>query len=177
MNSKPMLFECMECRETYLADNLCDGYNCPKCNGHVVARGYIKEIEEGIKVTRDKINRAKENGLIRKYTKPQCMYKDSIKIKDVKVERMKEELRYLVTYNRAFDHQHKIIIDSDRHLSDGEIKEMLHQNCTVCEPKSTDSKDSTVFTIHVNIDEVTNIDEVVRRFDKFLKTGMVDVIE
>ena len=68
MNSKPMLFECLECRETYLADNLCDGCKCPKCNGHVVGRGFIKEIEESLKDMQDKINRAKKNGLIRKYS-------------------------------------------------------------------------------------------------------------
>ena len=62
-----MLFECLECGETYLADNRCDGYNCPKCNGHIVPRGFIKEIEEGIKDVQDKVNKAKHNGLIRKY--------------------------------------------------------------------------------------------------------------
>lgn len=71
MNSKPMLFECLECGETYLADNLCDGYKCPKCDGYVVGRGFIKEIERLIKEDQRKINRAKENGLIRKYTKSQ----------------------------------------------------------------------------------------------------------
>ncbi len=69
MNSKTMLFECLDCKETYLADNLCDGCNCPRCKGLVMGRGFIKEIEEGLKDTQDKINRAKENGLIRKYTK------------------------------------------------------------------------------------------------------------
>mgnify|MGYP001191703519 CR=1 FL=1 len=67
MDSKLMLFECIECEETYLADNLCDGYNCPKCNGHIVPKGFIKEIEEGIKDVQNKIKRAKKNGLIRKY--------------------------------------------------------------------------------------------------------------
>lgn len=67
MNSKPILFECLDCKETYLADNLCDGYKCPRCNGHIVARGFVKELEENAKDMQDKINRAKENGLIRKY--------------------------------------------------------------------------------------------------------------
>lgn len=67
MNSKPMLFECIDCKETYLADNLCNGCKCPKCNGRVASRGFIKEIEERLKDMQDKVNRAKENGLIRKY--------------------------------------------------------------------------------------------------------------
>lgn len=69
MNSKPMLFECLDCSETYLADNLCDGCKCPKCNGHVVGIGFVKEIEEGLKDMQNKIIRAKENGLIRTYPK------------------------------------------------------------------------------------------------------------
>lgn len=68
MNSKPMLFECLgDCKETYLADNLCDGYRCPKCNGHIAERGFIKELEENARDMQDKIIRAKENGLIREY--------------------------------------------------------------------------------------------------------------
>ncbi len=69
MNSKPMLFECLNCKETYLADNLCDGYNCPKCNGHIKPLGFIKDIEEGIREMRNKIKKAKKNGLIRNYHK------------------------------------------------------------------------------------------------------------
>lgn len=69
MNSKPMLFECLDCKETYLADNLCDGYKCPKCNGHITERGFVNEIEKSIKDMQNKIKTAKKNGLIRNYYK------------------------------------------------------------------------------------------------------------
>lgn len=67
MRDNIMLVECLDCEETYLADDLCDGCKCSKCNGHLVERGFIKEMEESIKEIEDKINRAKNNGLIRKY--------------------------------------------------------------------------------------------------------------
>jgi DNA-directed RNA polymerase subunit RPC12/RpoP len=69
MNSKLMLLECINCKETYLADDKCDGYNCPKCNGHIVPRGFIEKMEESIKETQYKIKKAKGNGLIRNYYK------------------------------------------------------------------------------------------------------------
>lgn len=74
MNGKPMLLECVECKETYLADNLCDGYKCPKCNGMVVGIGFMRkifvsDIEKEMKDIQYKIDKAKENGLIRKYNK------------------------------------------------------------------------------------------------------------
>lgn len=68
MNSEPMLAECLGCNETYLADNLCGGYRCPKCNGYTTERGFIEDLEERVKDLQDKIDKAKENGLIRKYT-------------------------------------------------------------------------------------------------------------
>lgn len=69
MNSKPMLFECLNCKETYLADNLCEGYNCPKCNGRIIAIGFMHKIEEDLKDIKNKIKKAKKNGLIRNYYK------------------------------------------------------------------------------------------------------------
>lgn len=143
MNSKPMLLECLDCGETYLADNLCEGYRCPKCDGFIVGRGFIKDLEENmagmeerIKVTRDKITKAKENGLIRKYTK----------------------------------------LSKANHIPrDGHIAALPFDTCMHGVDLAS-GKNSTVFTIHVDIDELTNINKVVRRFDKFLKTKCVDVI-
>ncbi|MBU5425003.1 hypothetical protein KQI41_01155 [Tissierella pigra] len=136
MNSKTMLFECIECKETYLADNLCDGYNCPKCEGIIVGRGFIKDIEEGLKDMQDKINKAKENGLIRKYTKP-------------------PRTNYI-----PFDgHIATLPFDKCKHGVD-----------------LGSGKDSTVFTIHADIDELTKIDDVLKMFNDLKKSRRVGTI-
>lgn len=81
MKNDYMLFECLECGETYLADNRCDGYKCPECDGHIVPRGFIKGIEEDIKDMQDKVNKAKHNGLIRKYKRKD----DNTRIEDINI--------------------------------------------------------------------------------------------
>lgn len=65
-------------------------------------------------------------------------------------------------------------------IKDVAEKERLKKKCNkkcVCGVDSGSGKEPTVFTIHVDIDELTNINKVARRFDKFLKTKCVDVIE
>lgn len=64
---KYTLFECIDCKETYLADNLCDGYKCPECGGMVIEIGSLEGAEEAIEEMTNKVNKAKRNGLIRKY--------------------------------------------------------------------------------------------------------------
>lgn len=67
VNSKTMILECLDCKETYLADDPCDGYNCPKCNGMVIGMGSLEGAEESIEEMTNIVNKAKHNGLIRKY--------------------------------------------------------------------------------------------------------------
>ena len=63
------ILECLDCKETYLADNFSDGYNCPKCAGYTRPIGNIEEMEKQIKQMVIEISKAKRNGLIRNYFK------------------------------------------------------------------------------------------------------------
>lgn len=70
MKGKYLLMECVDCGETYLGDNMCDGCKCNKCDGPAVGLGFmgkvlIRDIEEELNGMQNKISKAKSNGLIR----------------------------------------------------------------------------------------------------------------
>jgi DNA-directed RNA polymerase subunit RPC12/RpoP len=175
MNSKPMLFECLECGETYLADNLCDGCNCPKCNGHIVGRGFIKEIEEDLKEMQNKINRAKENGLIRKahkkHTKKEGGNMKRINIKEVGTLYAEGEVREQIAKFKleGTNIEGRCIISTSKELSEKELRELIQREIY---------GDKTV-TVKVELDTEQcqkNIEDIIKAFDALKKTQRVGTV-